>query len=423
MKEIFFKYKIVICLLVIILSIYLYSNKPYSLYEINHVNNISKTQTNNIKTFYLRDIKGIEKKNKNLKNKKIYVKKNQNLSSILNKLNITIPTSVFKKNKNNCLYKLGINDEITIISNGIHLISLSKRNGISECVFASSNNSIKEIKQTIDTDIEQLVFFNTIKSSFYSSASNANLTPNEIMSLADIFGWDIDFAHGIRKGDMFAVVIDRIYLNSKHTNSVIKYAIFQNRKNIKVAYRYNKKYFNAKGRSLQKQFLRAPIDSYRISSHFNKKRLHPIFKTTRPHLGTDYAAPRGTPIYSTGEGVIIHKGRKGGYGNTVIIKHGNIYSTLYAHLSKYRKGLRVGKKVKQKEIIGYIGSTGYATGPHVHYEFRVRGKHKNSLKVKFKKGTQLNDKTLLKMMADHNDNINIYSWLDRKYINNNYEEK
>jgi len=423
MKEIFFKYKIVICLLVIILSIYLYSNKPYSLYEINHVNNISKTQTNNIKTFYLRDIKGIAKKNKNVKTKKIYVKKNQNLSSILNKLNITIPTSVFKKNKNNCLYKLGINDEITIISNGIHLISLSKRNGISECVFASSDNSIKEIKQTIDTDIEQLVFFNTIKSSFYSSASNANLTPNEIMSLADIFGWDIDFAHGIRKGDMFAVVIDRIYLNSKHTNSVIKYAIFQNRKNIKVAYRYNKKYFNAKGRSLQKQFLRAPIDSYRISSHFNKKRLHPIFKTTRPHLGTDYAAPRGTPIYSTGEGVIIHKGRKGGYGNTVIIKHGNIYSTLYAHLSKYRKGLRVGKKVKQKEIIGYIGSTGYATGPHVHYEFRVRGKHKNSLKVKFKKGTQLNDKTLLKMMADHNDNINIYSWLDRKYINNNYEEK
>ena len=423
MKKIFFKYKIVICLLVIMLSIYLYSNKPYSLYEITHVNNISKTQTNNIKTFYLRYTKGTEKRNKNVKTRKVYVKKNQNLSSILNKLNITIPVSVFKKNKKNCLYKLGINDEITIISNGVHLISLLKRNSISECLFSSSDNSIKEIKQKIDKDIEQLVFFNTIKSSFYSSALNANLTPNEIMSLADIFGWDIDFAHGIRTGDMFAVVIDRIYLNNKHANSIIKYAIFQNKKNTKVAYRYNKKYFNAKGRSLQKQFLRAPIDSYRISSHFNKKRLHPIFKTTRPHLGTDYAAPRGTPIYSTGEGVIIHKGRKGGYGNTVIIKHGNIYSTLYAHLSKYRKGLRVGKKVKQKEIIGYIGSTGYATGPHVHYEFRVRGKHKNSLKVKFKKGTQLNDKTLLKMMADHKDNINIYSWLDKKYINNNYEEK
>jgi len=423
MKEIFFKYKIVICLLVIMLSIYLYSNKPYSLYEINHVNNISKTQTDNIKTFYFRDIKDTDKKNQNLKINKVYIKKNQNLSSILKKLNITIPVSIFKKNKDNCLYKLGINDEITITSKGAHLISLVKINSISECVFNSNDDSIKEIKQTINKDIEQLVFFNTINSSFYSSALAANLTPNEIMSLADIFGWDIDFAHGIREGDMFAVVIDRIYSNKKHTDSVIKYAIFKNKKNTKVAYRYNKKYFNSKGRSLQKQFLRAPIDSYRISSHFNKKRLHPIFKTTRPHLGTDYAAPRGTPIYSTGEGVIIHKGRKGGYGNTVIIKHGNIYSTLYAHLSKYRRGLRLGKKVKQKEIIGYIGSTGYATGPHVHYEFRVRGKHKNSLKVKFKKGTQLNDKTLVKMMGNHNDNINIYSWLDKKYINNNYEEK
>ena len=140
-------------------------------------------------------------------------------------------------------------------------------------------------------------------------------------------------------------------------------------------------------------------------------------------MGTDYAAPKGTPVYSTGDGTIIYKGRKGGYGNTIIVKHGNIYSTLYAHFSKYKKGTYVGKKVKQKEIIGYVGSTGYATGPHVHYEFRVRGKHKNSLKIKFKKGTQLNDKTLLKMMRSHKHNLSIYSWLDKKYINNNYEEK
>jgi len=423
MKEIFFKYKIVICLLVIMLSIYLYSNKPYSLYEINRVNNISKVQIDSIKTFYFRDTTGVDTNNQNLKINKVYIKKNQNLSSILKKLNIIIPVSIFKKTKNNCLYKLGVNDEITITTNGENLISLVKRNSFSECVFNSSNDSIQETQQTTNEDIEQVVFFNVIESSFYNSASNANLTPNEIMSLADIFGWDINFANGIRAGDMFAVVIDRIYSNKKHTGSSIKYAIFKNKKNVKAAYRYNEKYFNAEGRSLQKQFLRAPIDSYRISSHFNRKRLHPIFKTTRPHLGTDYAAPRGTPVYSTGEGTIIHKGRKGGYGKAVIIKHGNIYSTLYAHFSKYRRGLYVGKKVKQKEIIGYVGSTGYATGPHVHYEFRVRGKHKNSLKVKFKKGTQLNDKTLLKMMANHKNNINIYSWLDKKYINNNHEEK
>ena len=423
MKEIFFKYKIVICLLVIMLSIYLYSNKPYSLYEINHVNNISKVQIDSIKTFYFRDMTGINTNNKNLKINKVYIKKNQNLSSILKKLNIIIPASIFKKTKNNCLYNLGINDEITITTNGANLISLVKRNSFSECVFNSSNNSIKQIKDIADKDIEQLVFFNTIESSFYSSALNANLTPNETMSLADIFGWDINFANGIRKGDMFAVVIDRTYSNKKHTGSIIKYAIFKNKKNVKVAYRYNKKYFNTKGRSLQKQFLRAPIDSYRISSGFNRKRLHPIFKTIRPHLGTDYAAPKGTPVYSTGDGTIIYKGRKGGYGNTIIVKHGNIYSTLYAHFSKYKKGTYVGKKVKQKEVIGYVGSTGYATGPHVHYEFRVRGKHKNSLKIKFKKGTQLNDKTLLKMMRSHKNNLSIYSWLDKKYINNNYEEK
>ena len=167
---------------------------------------------------------------------------------------------------------------------------------------------------------------------------------------------------------------------------------------------------------MQKQFLRAPIDFYRISSRFNRKRLHPIFKTVRPHLGTDYAAPKGTPIYSTGDGTIIYKGRKGGYGKTIIIKHGNIYSTLYAHLSKYRKNIYVGKKVKQKEVIGYVGSTGYSTGPHLHYEFRVRGVHKNSVKMKFKKDKKLNKNAIMKMKNKHKKNINIYSWINKNYI-------
>tara|TARA_E500000075_G_C6824635_1_gene237239 strand:- start:179 stop:682 length:504 start_codon:yes stop_codon:yes gene_type:complete len=166
---------------------------------------------------------------------------------------------------------------------------------------------------------------------------------------------------------------------------------------------------------MRKQFLRAPIDFYRISSRFDRKRLHPIFKKVRPHLGTDYAAPTGTPIYSTGDGKIIFKGKKGGYGNTIIIKHGNIYSTLYAHMSKFKKGMRVGKKVKQKEIIGYVGSTGYSTGPHVHYEFRVRGKHKNSLKVKFKKGKKLSNADIKKMRLSHKMNESIYSWVKGAY--------
>ena len=261
----------------------------------------------------------------------------------------------------------------------------------------------------------KLIFFNNINGSFYNSAIKSGLNPNEIMSFADIFGWDIDFSLDIRKGDSFGVVVERKYHNNSLVSSKIKYAIFKNNKRYFEAFRYKDKYFDSNGNSMRKQFLRAPIDFYRISSHFNKKRLHPIFKTVRPHLGTDYAAPKGTPVYSTGDGTIIYKGKKGGYGNTIIIKHGNIYSTLYAHFSKFKKGTYVGKKVKQKEVIGFVGSTGYSTGPHVHYEFRVRGVHKNSLKIKFKKGKKLNKKNIKKMQETHKVNGSIYSWLKEAY--------
>jgi murein DD-endopeptidase MepM/ murein hydrolase activator NlpD len=241
------------------------------------------------------------------------------------------------------------------------------------------------------------------------------MNPNEIMSLADIFGWDIDFVKDIRNGDRFGVVINRNYSNNILKESLIEHAFFKNKKRTLEAYYFNGKYYTYEGNSMRKQFLRAPIDFYRISSHFNRKRLHPIFKTVRPHLGTDYAAPTGTPIYSTGDGKVIFKGKKGGYGKTIIIKHGNIYTTLYAHMSKYKKGIRVGKKVKQKEVIGYVGSTGYSTGPHVHYEFRVRGKHKNSRTIKFKKGKKLNKKNIKKMQETHKVNGSIYSWLKEAY--------
>ena len=295
------------------------------------------------------------------------------------------------------------------------IISIIKKDKKNECVYGSKNNLIEKIAKKSNRDTVQIVFFNNIQSSFYNSALKSGLNPNEVMSLADIFGWDIDFVQDIRKGDSFGVVIDRVYSDKNLNRSLIKYALFKNKNKTFEAYYYNKKYFTKAGNSMRKQFLRAPIDFYRISSRFNKKRLHPIFKTIRPHLGTDYAAPSGTPIYSTGDGKIIFKGTKGGYGKTIIIKHGNIYSTLYAHMSKYKKGIHVGKKVKQKEVIGYVGSTGYSTGPHVHYEFRVRGKHKNSLKVKFKKGKKLNAKNIKKMHEKHLINESIYSWLKEAY--------
>ncbi len=290
-----------------------------------------------------------------------------------------------------------------------------KKNKINECVYDAKSNSIKKVSTKINIYEKQLVFFNDINSSFYNSALSSGMNPNEIMSLADIFGWDIDFVKDIRNGDRFGVVINRNYSNNILKDSLIEYAFFKNRKKTLEAYYFNGKYYTFNGNSMRKQGLRAPIDFYRISSHFNRKRLHPIFKTVRPHLGTDYAAPAGTPIYSTGDGKVIFKGTKGGYGKTIIIKHGNIYTTLYAHMSKYKKGIRVGKKVKQKEVIGYVGSTGYSTGPHVHYEFRVRGKHKNSRTIKFKKGKKLNKKNIKKMHEIHNTNQSIYSWFKEAY--------
>lgn len=407
--------KLITIVILICTSIYLYSNKPYSLFEINRVNLVDDIEIQSGKEYYKRLLSDYKKQNMNNLTKIFYVKKNENIGLILKKINLTTPGIILKKTKKNCFYNLQINDQIKVTYFEKKIISIIKKDKKNECVYGSKNNLIEKIAKKSNRDTEQIVFFNNIQSSFYNSALKSGLNPNEVMSLADIFGWDIDFIQDIRKGDSFGVVIDRVYSDKNLNRSLIKYALFKNKNKTFEAYYYNKKYFTKAGNSMRKQFLRAPIDFYRISSRFNKKRLHPIFKTIRPHLGTDYAAPSGTPIYSTGDGKIIFKGTKGGYGKTIIIKHGNIYSTLYAHMSKYKKGIYVGKKVKQKEVIGYVGSTGYSTGPHVHYEFRVRGKHKNSLKVKFKKGKKLNKKNVRKMHEIHSVNESIYSWLKEAY--------
>ena len=407
--------KLIIIIILIFTSLVLYSNKPYSLFEINRVGQLDDIDIQSAKEYYKRLLNDYEKQNIKDFTKSFYVKKNENIGLILRKINLSTPTIILKKTKKNCFYNLKVKDQIKITYYENKIISIIKKDKKNECVYESKNDSIEKNTIKPNRNTKQMVFFNNIQSSFYNSALKSGLNPNEIMSLADIFGWDIDFVQDIRKDDSFGVVIDREYSDKILNNSLIKYAIFKNRKKTFEAYYFNGKYFTKTGNSMRKQFLRAPIDFYRISSQFNKKRLHPIFKTIRPHLGTDYAAPTGTPIYSTGDGKVIFKGTKGGYGKTIIIKHGNIYSTLYAHMSKYKKGIHVGKKIKQKEVIGYVGSTGYSTGPHVHYEFRVRGKHKNSLKVKFKKGKKLNAKNVKKMHEKHSINESIYSWLKEAY--------
>lgn len=240
----------------------------------------------------------------------------------------------------------------------------------------------------------------TINDSLFLSAQAAGLSDKLTMELAGIFGWDIDFALDIRQGDNFAVIYEEVFLDGeKVRDGNIVAATFTNRGKPFQAIRYTDSnnrtdYYSADGRSMRKAFLRTPVDFSRISSRFNLKRKHPVLNRIRAHKGVDYAASRGTPIKATGDGKIVHRGRKGGYGSTVIIQHGSSYSTLYAHMSNYARGIRTGSRVKQGQIIGYVGSSGLATGPHLHYEFRLNGSVRNPLTVKLPDAQPLSKKFL-----------------------------
>lgn len=226
-----------------------------------------------------------------------------------------------------------------------------------------------------------------INDSLFLSAQSVGLSDKLTMELAGIFGWDIDFALDIRRGDSFAVIYEEIFLNGeKVRDGKILAASFSNRGETFEAIRYSDSeghtdYYTRDGHSMRKAFLRTPVDFSRISSGFSLGRLHPILNKIRAHKGVDYAAPTGTPIKSTGDGKITFRGVKGGYGNVVIVQHGATYSTLYGHMSAFARGLQTGSRVRQGQVIGYVGKTGLASGPHLHYEFLVNNVHRNPLTV------------------------------------------
>ena len=234
-----------------------------------------------------------------------------------------------------------------------------------------------------------------IDSSLFEAGQRAGLSDNIIMQMAEIFGWDVDFALDIRDGDRFALVYEEQFKDGEKVGEgPIIAAEFTNRGRRIRTVRYvdptgYTDYFSEDGRSMRKAFLRTPVNFTRISSRFSFSRRHPLLHKMRAHRGVDYAAPRGTAVKASGDGKVVFAGRKGGYGRTIILRHGSIYTTLYAHLSRFSKGVRPGKRVEQGQIIGYVGSTGLATGPHLHYEFRVRGAHRDPLKVKLPQAAPL----------------------------------
>ncbi len=220
-----------------------------------------------------------------------------------------------------------------------------------------------------------------IDSSLFLAGEAAGLTANTIMELANIFGGVIDFALDPRKGDTFYLLYEELYLDGeKLGNGDILAAEFVNKGKAHTAFIYTDSngktgYYSADGVSMRKAFMLAPLDFTRVSSNFNLRRLHPIYKTTRPHRGTDYAAPRGTPVFAAGDGRVTAASYTKANGNYVVIQHGEQFTTKYLHLHK--KKVKKGQRVKQNQLIGTVGSTGAATGPHLHYEFLVNGVHRN----------------------------------------------
>lgn len=241
--------------------------------------------------------------------------------------------------------------------------------------------------QLIETPLDARVTAvrGTVNNSLFESAQRAGLSAKLIMSMAnDIFGWDIDFALDIREGDRFNVVYEKLYRNGTYlSDGKILAAEFINDGKPYRAVRFESadgvisNYFTPEGRSMHKQFLRAPLDFTRISSGFSLARFHPILNKVRAHKGVDYAAATGTPIKAAGDGKVIFQGWQTGYGNVVIIDHGSGITTLYGHLSRFNKQLRKGMKVNQGDLVGFVGMTGAATGPHLHYEYRINGVHKD----------------------------------------------
>ncbi|MCK5237440.1 MAG: peptidoglycan DD-metalloendopeptidase family protein [Deltaproteobacteria bacterium] len=240
----------------------------------------------------------------------------------------------------------------------------------------------------------------TIENSLYEDGLSAGATPNIIMGLTDLFAWDVDFATDIQKGSFFRVYYQSTLSESgdRLRDKILGAEIATNGKK-SYAYYYTDEegrgdYYDENGQSLERTLLRSPLRYSRISSYFSKRRFHPIHKKYKAHHGIDYAAPSGTPVESSGDGKVIYAGWKGGYGNYVVIRHNSKYTTAYGHFSRIKKGIKKGKYVRQGDVIGYVGSTGISTGPHLHYEVRVRGKVVNPLNVKSSPRKQLKGEAL-----------------------------
>ena len=344
----------------------------------------------------------ISKINSPYKVEKYLIENNDSVEKILKKFNIK------KDDIKNISLKLKQKKLSNIYSGRELLLILKKLNDGSNTVvnlkFPVSNTISIEVRKIEDNFLikenilklnkKEVVVKNVINNNLYSSAVEKNIEPNIIVEFARVFGFEVDFQRDIRKGDWFEIYYEKFEDDNgkvRDTGKIIYASMKVNGEEINLYnFKYNnyEDYYDIKGKSITKSLMKTPINGARLSSSFGMRK-HPILGYNKMHRGTDFAAPSGTPIMASGSGTITRARWCGGGGNCVKIKHNSTYQTVYAHMKSFAKGIKEGRKVKQGQIIGYVGSTGLSTGPHLHYEVIVNGKKVNSQRLKLPSGKTL----------------------------------
>ena len=345
--------------------------------------------------------------------KETTIKRNDSLFTILDRFGVkkeNIITLVNSKNSN-LLSNIEIGDKIRA--------NLDENNEIKDLLYIDDFQSgvraersgsayiINKFKRALEK--VKVFKYVQIEDSMYVSGLKEGIPESVLMDVVYINGWDIDFTHDIRSGDSFSLIYEEILVDGeKVLDGDVLITEFNNRGKKITSIRFDltngkSEYFSSEGINVKKAFLRSPVKLSYISSKYNLKRKHPVLHTIRSHNGVDYAASKGSPVRATGDGTISFAQYNGGCGNEIKIKHSEDYTTRYCHLDKYNSRAKVGRKIKQGQTIGYVGSTGLATGPHLHYEFHVNGKHTDPLRVKFPNATPIrtSEKTKFNQVASN----------------------
>ena len=376
-----------------------YQVKIYSKTKEDNLNNfVNSSEFTNFNKYFLSTLRSPYKEyNYTIQN-------NDSVEGILRKYKVTNSeiTFIVKELKKRKLSSIYAGRKISIVLKEIE----QEKYSIINILYPVSNTLSVDIRKAdkdflikeniIKLNKKEVVVRNTIKNNLYSSAIEAGIEPNIIIEFARIYGFEVDFQRDIRKGDRFEIYYEKFIDSNdvvKDTGKIIYASMFVNNKEINL-YNFKHKnetgFYDLNGRSIVKSLMKTPINGARLSSSFGNRK-HPILGYTKLHTGTDFAAPSGTPIMASGSGTVTRARWCGGGGNCIKIKHNSTYQTIYAHMKNFARGIKEGKKVKQGQIIGYVGSTGMSTGPHLHYEVLINGKKVNSQRLKLPSAKRLSE--------------------------------